>query len=207
MSTPSASRATPATRQRWMLWSLLLALTLSGMAWLDDSDGDESADTSRARRARRPPPNAVAVPAPDLDVSAASRLAQAVERLELPKPVKAENSVPANVEKNIPTDPNTPDAAAPAKLLAARSWYVAPPPSALPPEAPKAPALPFKVLGRIIEGDAPVVFLAHQNRNLIAREGEQLDSTYLVERIEKNRMTLIYLPLAERQYLTLGAVN
>jgi hypothetical protein len=191
MSAPSAS--TP--RRRWLFWLLLPTVALSAVAWFDDAD--TPVDEGRVKRARRAPVNAGPVAPPVAEASAASRLAQAVERLELPSLAKA--------EKSAPVDPADAGASAPVKLLAASSWFVAPPPP--PPEAPKAPALPFKVLGRIIEGDAPAVFLAHQNRNLIAREGEQLDSTYLVERIEKNRMTLIYLPLAERQYLTLGAVN
>ena len=51
------------------------------------------------------------------------------------------------------------------------------------------------------------MFLANQDRNYIAREGAKLDNNYLVERIETGRMTLIYLPLDERQFLNLGAVN
>lgn len=191
------------SRRRWVLWLLLPTVALSALAWFDESDSP--ADAKHTRRARRVPTDSAQAPKRETDADAASRLAQAVERLELPTPVKAAKATGSDA-----ADPAaSPDAAAPAAppidLLAARSWYVAPPPP--PPEAPKPPALPFKVLGRIIEGDAPVVFLANQNRNYIAREGVWLDNSYLVERIEKNRMTLIYLPLAERQYLTLGAVN
>lgn len=195
----SALPASP--KRRWLLWLLLPTVALSAFAWLDESDAP--ADEGRARRARRAPASAAQAAPAAAEPSAASRLAQAVERLELPAPAKAAAEKTAAADPAAAAEP--PPAAAPINLLAARSWYVAPP--APPPEAPKPPALPFKVVGRIIEGDAPAVFLASQNRNHVAREGEWLDNTYLVERIEKNRMTLIYLPLAERQYLTLGAVN
>lgn len=203
MTVRSATSTTTPSRRRWVLWLLLPTVALSALAWFDESDAP--ADAGHTRRARHAPADSAQAPKQEADADAASRLTQAVERLELPTHAKA-----AKTTESDAADPAaSPDAAVPAAppidLLAARSWYVAPSPP--PPEAPKPPALPFKVLGRIIEGDAPVVFLANQNRNLIAREGVWLDNTYLVERIEKNRMTLIYLPLAERQYLTLGAVN
>jgi hypothetical protein len=196
MKTPSS---TPA-RRRWVLWLLLPAVALSVLAWLDDADSP--ADAGQTGRARRAPAGAVPAPQQYADTSAAGRLAQAVDRLELPPAAKSGHADPADSGESS-------DAAIAAKppidLLAARSWYVAPPPP--PPEAPKPPPLPFKVLGQMIEGDAPAVFLVNQDRNLVAREGVRLDNTYLVERIEKDRMTLIYLPLATRQYLNLGAVN
>lgn len=182
-------------RRRWLRWLLLPTVALSVFAWFDDAN--PSLDEGRGKRARRMPVDAAQVVKPEAVATADSRLAQAVERLELPSAVmagKGAQGAPAVAQEATRID-----------LLSARSWYVAPPP--LPPEAPRPPALPFRVVGQIIEGDAPAVFLATQSRNHVAREGDRLDNTYLVERIEKNRMTLIYLPLSERQYLTLGAVN
>jgi len=185
------------TRRRWMVWSLLLVLALSTVTWFDDRDTPaEAGSAKRTKRAPKGPPAS----RQNADASVED-LAQALERLELPSVPKTGKADPESSASSAAAPPM----ASPIDLLAARSWYVAPRPP--PPEVPKAPPLPFKVLGRIIEGDAPAVFLTNQNRNLIAREGMSLDNTYLVERIENNRMTLIYLPLAERQYLSLGAVN
>lgn len=190
-------QATPTKGRRWLLWLLLPTAALSAVAWFDDAD--TPADAGRVKRAHRAPVDAMQATRAKADTSATSRLAQALERLELPVLAKADLTTPTDAPGKEKSGES------PVNLLAARSWYVAPPPP--PAEVPKAPALPFKVLGRIIEGDAPAVFLASQNRNFVAREGVRLDNTYLVERIEKNRMTLIYLPLAERQYLSLGAGN
>jgi len=133
---------------------------------------------------------------PVAESDAATRLAQSVERLELPSLAKTAGTDAAGTESTLAT---------PVDLLAARSWIVPPPPP--PVVAPKAPPLPFKLVGRLIDNNQQVVFLANQDRNYIAREGAKLDNNYRVERIEAGRMTLIYLPLDERQILILGAVN
>lgn len=188
MNSNSPSSNPNAARRRWLLWLLLLALTLSAMAWLDDSETESDDARGRTRRPQRTAEQVLTEPREayaDARHAAASRLALALERLQLPE---TGGSVEAATD-----------------LFATRNWQPAPPP--LRPVAAKAPALPFKVLGRLVEDDAAVVFLANQNRNFIAREGEVLDNTYRVERIENERMTLIYLPLAERQILHLGAVN
>lgn len=82
------------------------------------------------------------------------------------------------------------------------SWYIAPPPP--PPAPPVAPPLPFKYLGKVIDGDEIRVFLAHQGRHLIVRQGDKLDGKYVVEAIDGNRMRIRYLPLNEEQVLAIG---
>ena len=184
--------------RRWIVWLLLPTLALSVWAWFDEpaSDADASAGRHSARSAPRladRPQDPARIPMTTAKVPSSEQL---VERLELPPTAKA--------EKRDPADPET-AASVPIDLLAARSWYV--PPPAPPPVVPKAPPLPFKVLGRIIEDEDPVVFLSNQDRNLVVRAGTKLDNNYLVESIDKTQMTFIYLPLAERQTLMLGAVN
>jgi len=190
--------------RRWIVWGLLLSLTfvLTAMVWFDDADSgvDASNGNKKPRHALRATPGVGAAQKPVAESSTAARLEQSVERLELP-------SFDRTADRTAGTDAAGTELAlvTPVDLLAARSWIVPPPPP--PVVAPKAPPLPFTLVGRLIDNDQQVVFLANQDRNYIAREGAKLDNNYRVERIEAGRMTLIYLPLDERQILNLGAVN
>jgi len=188
------------TRRRWMIWGVLLLTTfvLTAVVWLDDPDpgADDAATSRKPRHALRAPAESGTAQKPVAGSSAAELLARSVERLELPTVAPSKGSDP---------DENESAPTAPVDLLAARTWVVPPPPA--PPVIPKAPPLPYKVVGRLVENNQQIVFLANQDRNFIARDGVKLDSNYLVETIEANRMTFIYLPLNERQILNLGAVN
>lgn len=90
-------------------------------------------------------------------------------------------------------------------VFASRSWQPPPPP---PPkaQAPTAPPLPFRYLGKLLEEDAVMVFLAQGARTHLAHKGDVL-MDYKVEEITPARMTLVYLPLNEKQYLTFGSEN
>ena len=70
-----------------------------------------------------------------------------------------------------------------------------------PPPKPQAPPLPFTYLGRIRSGGTTTVFLARQNRESVARVGSILDDTYRVEKIDEDRLVLVYLPLGTQQTL------
>lgn len=89
----------------------------------------------------------------------------------------------------------------------AKSWYVPPPPAPKMRETAKAPPLPFTFAGRMMTEDGTVVFLSRQNRNYAVREGDVIDGTYRVERIADRTMTLVYLPLSQKQQLVLGGAN
>lgn len=169
------------SRQRWLVWLLLLAGVLAAGAWIDDEGGDEPPAASKPSR-----------PAPARDSRLAAKAPESTTRLELPQPAPPE-----------PLD--RPEPGARLDLFAARSWYVPPPPP--PPPVPRAPPLPFKVVGRILDKAEPVVFLSHKDRNIVARAGMWIDQAYQVEAIEPTRMIFIYAPLQERQTLTLGAAR
>lgn len=82
----------------------------------------------------------------------------------------------------------------------------APPPP--PPLPPTAPALPFSVVGgisgqQIAEG-RPVVFLKLRDEVLVVRPGDEIDKTYRVETITPQKIEFIYLPLQQRQTLSLA---
>ncbi|AYF89985.1 secretion system X translation initiation factor [Pseudomonas sp. DY-1] len=99
-----------------------------------------------------------------------------------------------------------------ADLFAVQSWYVAPPPppamaSVAPPPPPKptAPPLPFKFIGKMDDRQQMQVFLMRGEQVLVVREGDLIDKTYKVQRIDPERMTLVYLPLDIAQTLVVGS--
>lgn len=99
-----------------------------------------------------------------------------------------------------------------ANLFAAQSWYVPPPPAPLmvtapppPPTPPSAPPLPFKFIGKLDDRQQLQVFLLRGEQVLVVREGDLIDKTYKVQRIDAERMTLVYLPLDIAQSLAVGS--
>ena len=109
-----------------------------------------------------------------------------------------------------------PEVAAPvavpaADLFASQSWYVAPPPAPImaaapppPPAKPAAPPLPFTFIGKMDDRQHLQVFLLHGEQVLVVSEGDLIDKTYKVQRIDAERMTLVYLPLDVAQTLVVG---
>ncbi|MCL2658730.1 MAG: hypothetical protein FWD62_15225 [Betaproteobacteria bacterium] len=75
------------------------------------------------------------------------------------------------------------------------------------PAPPQAPPLPFRVLGRYVEDGKDAVFLQYKDENLVVRKGDVLAGQYKVESLDSGQLTLVYLPLNERQTLNLGAAN
>lgn len=69
---------------------------------------------------------------------------------------------------------------------------------------PSIPALPFRVLGRYVDGGEDTVFLQFGEQNMVARVGDVLNEQYKVESISAGVLTLIYLPLNQRQTLDIG---
>jgi hypothetical protein len=70
-------------------------------------------------------------------------------------------------------------------------------------EAP--PSLPFIVLGRYIEAGQEVIFLQHNNQNLVVRVGDTLLEQYKVESLQGTTLNLRYLPLNLAQSLEIGS--
>jgi hypothetical protein len=67
------------------------------------------------------------------------------------------------------------------------------------------PALPFVVLGRYIEAGQEVIFLQHNNQNLVVRVGDTLLEQYKVESLQGTTLNLRYLPLNLAQSLEIGS--
>ena len=103
------------------------------------------------------------------------------------------------------------------ELFGAKSWYVAPPPSPSPPPPPPsppaapaepgAPPLPFAFMGKMVEEDRLTVFLVKEDRVFMASEGDVIDGTYKLEKIEAEQLTLRYLPLETVQTLAVSEVR
>ncbi len=99
-----------------------------------------------------------------------------------------------------------------ANLFAPRSF--GPPPSAAPVAAPHAkapppaaPPLPFRYLGRIIDGERTSVFVSRGDEPYIVESGLRIDPLYQVGEVTETAVTFVYLPLGIRQTLPVPASN
>ena len=73
--------------------------------------------------------------------------------------------------------------------------------------APVAPAVPFRYLGKIVDGERTAVFLARNDEHFLAVPGATLAGEYRVEDISGAAITLVYLPLGTRQSVPIPARN
>ena len=100
---------------------------------------------------------------------------------------------------------------APHPVFVVRDWTPPPPPAPktvlAPPSPlpPQAPALPFRYMGRMQEeGGKTQVYLVNGDVLFTAKVGDTLDGTYMVQKIDRQEMALLYLPLNQTQTLPLG---
>ena len=97
-----------------------------------------------------------------------------------------------------------------ADLFATHSWYVAPPPPPPPapvaPPPPTAPPFPYTYVGSFTPaGEPPVFFIAHGDRVLDVRVGDDVDGVYAFETADVGQLVFNYLPLNVRQTVPTGA--
>jgi hypothetical protein len=93
-------------------------------------------------------------------------------------------------------------------LFASHSWYVPPPPppaaKPVPPPAPTAPPLPFEFMGSYVaSGGGAVYYLVKGDRLFDAQLGDTIDGLYTVDAVQDEQLVFTYLPLKERQALSL----
>lgn len=92
--------------------------------------------------------------------------------------------------------------------FAASSWLPPPPPPVQaapePPPPPTAPPVPYVYLGKL-DGSTlkPRVFLSSGDQLVIVSQGEVLDGQYRVESISDADIVLMYLPLNQRQVISM----
>jgi hypothetical protein len=78
---------------------------------------------------------------------------------------------------------------------------------ALEPPKPVAPPMPYRVAGQVSHDGIMQVVLARDDRVFTVREGDKLDNTYSVEAIKPDAVTLVYLPLGERQQVPVAGLR
>jgi hypothetical protein len=90
------------------------------------------------------------------------------------------------------------------------SWTPPPPPPPPatptvlpPPPPPSAPSLPFRFIGMLEQkSDRPTAFLAKGEALHVVRVGDVIDNMYRIESLSPAQVVLTYLPLDQRQTLS-----
>jgi hypothetical protein len=127
--------------------------------------------------------------------------------VETPKPSSAGPS-PAGPEKPVPIEvaklSRVPPSADGIDVFAAKTWNqpttvrqaVAPPPP-----QPVAPPMPFLYVGQIAGREGPTILLSRGAESFAVKAGEPIDNDYRLESVAGEELTIVYLPLNERQIL------
>jgi hypothetical protein len=92
--------------------------------------------------------------------------------------------------------------------FAVSSWLPPPPPVVQappePPPPPTAPPMPYVYLGKLDGSTAkPRIFLRNGDQLLIVSQGEVVDGQYKVESVSDVDIVLTYLPLNQRQVISM----
>lgn len=95
------------------------------------------------------------------------------------------------------------------RIFVSQSWTPPPPPPPPPAPAPppSAPPLPFTYLGKKIEDGKWEVYLARGEQTYVVREQSIIEGIYQVQAIAPPELSLTYLPLQQRQTMTIGGLD
>jgi hypothetical protein len=66
-----------------------------------------------------------------------------------------------------------------------------------------APPLPFRYIGKMLDGDKLAIFLANGNDSFAVKAGERVGD-YRIDKVTDTEVVFTYLPLKTKQTLTLG---
>lgn len=129
-----------------------------------------------------------------------------VEALDARAPVARSAASKATEPVNI-IELKTRRAAGDSKALFASASWTPPvkPVVAAPPPPPVAPPLPFTYVGKRLEDGVWHVYVSRGDQTLIVREQQTIDGTYRIDAVKPPQMTLTYLPMDERQTMSIGA--
>lgn len=86
-----------------------------------------------------------------------------------------------------------------AQLFGHGNWQPPPPKTEAAPAAPVAPPLPYRFAGVVRHGDHSQVLLSKGDVVFSIREGETLDGAYRVESITDSQVSLLYMPLKQKE--------
>jgi hypothetical protein len=86
--------------------------------------------------------------------------------------------------------------------FASRSFAApAAPQRAAAPARPEAPLLPFRYIGKLVEGGRTQVLLLRGSEQYAAAPGDKLGSDYRLDKVTGSALTFTYLPLKTKQTL------
>lgn len=68
---------------------------------------------------------------------------------------------------------------------------------------PRTPQLPYRFLGKLLDGENLIVYLGRGEETIVARVGEVLEGTYKVLSISDKNMEFEHLPSNEKQILSI----
>ena len=119
--------------------------------------------------------------------------------------VEQRNSAPEEVQElNLEKLRRTPPQPGSIDPFAPRSFAPPPPKMAdAAPAKPTAPPLPFTYLGKVVDGDKTVVFVARADENYALEAGQTVAGSYRVDKITEAAVNFTYLPMKTRQTLTI----
>jgi hypothetical protein len=177
------------TNKRWLLWLPMLALAVWLGLFADKTPSDQ-----------RAPPKLEALVASKTTTQthAAATTAVKIDSLVLDALIDRYQLFGLDETKSS-TSRN---------LFVSSSWTPPPPPSK--PSAPivaptpTAPAFPFQYVGKKLEDSVWEVYLSRGDQSFLVREGGTLESTYRIDSITSQRLTVTYLPLGQSQSLSIG---
>lgn len=72
---------------------------------------------------------------------------------------------------------------------------------------PAAPALPFRYLGRMADGERQIVFLERNREAMQVTAGDAIDGLYRIDSVSESSVVFTYLPLGVMQTLAVPAPN
>ena len=80
-----------------------------------------------------------------------------------------------------------------------------------PAQAPAAPPLPFRYVGKMIEDGKLAVFLSRGEESYTVsqgrKQGQKIDAQYRVDKVSQTQVVFTYLPLKTKQTLDIPSVN
>jgi hypothetical protein len=138
------------------------------------------------------------MPLPATSPIAGEREAKAGKGAQAPQAESRFAALPQREAIGKPTSP----------IFSAQSWNAAlqnAPAQAVPVAPPVAPPMPYRVAGRVFHDGALQIILARGDAVLTVREGDTLDGAYQVEKVQPDRVTLIYVPLGTREDLPVNS--
>ena len=190
-STPPDPAEKALQPRHWLLGATLAA-TVGAALWASQWPAESDAVVAAtAGSSRAPAPQTAAAAAPSMPGTAQAVNWTLAGRTEW----QAASAV--NTAAWMPPPPPAPPPAPPPP----------PPPPPAPPPAPAAPAFPYQLIGRLVQGRTVHAFLGSPTRTLAVKAGDVVDGQWKVEQIDSNGIVLVWQPEHLRQTIAFQPVQ